>query len=129
MEDIRVMQFRLGSETYSIPADEVSAVWQNNRMNKWPPRDLRGSGESTEQNNRLMQVLDSQALLASRDGMTTIILHVNGMQVALAVDEIIDEVYLDKNSIHTSIIVPLIIWKLGAQKWIVSLSHKSSYIN
>ncbi len=129
MDDIRVLQFRLGSETYSVPVDEVGAVLQSNRLSRLPQNDSSDVSESIDQNNRFIQVLDSQAILAARDGMTTIILHVNGMQVALVVDEVIKEVNLDKNSIQNSTIAPFTIWKVGAQKWIVSLSRASSYIN
>jgi chemotaxis signal transduction protein len=126
MDDIRVLQFRLGSETYSVPVNEVGAVLQSNRVSKYRQPD---ADESIDQNNRFLQVLDSQAMLAARDGMTTIILHVNGMQVALVVDEVIKEVNLDKISIQNSTIVPLTLWKLGERKWIGSLSRISSYIN
>lgn len=129
MDDIRVLQFRLGSETYSVPADDVSAVLQNNRVSKLSPSNLSEDRELAEQNNRFLQVLDSQAMLVARDGMTTIILHVNGMQVALVVDEVIHEANLDKLSIQTSTLVPFTIWKLGEQRWLVSLSRKSGYIN
>lgn len=129
MDDIRVLQFRLGSETYSIPADDVSAVLQNNRWSKLTPSDINDASEEFDQNNRILQVLDNHAMLATRGGMPAIILHVNGMQVALIVDEVINEVNLDHISIQTSVIAPFTIWKLGAQKWIVSLSRKNSYIN
>lgn len=126
MDDIRVLQFRLGSETYSVPVNEVGAVLQSNRVRKYRQTD---ASESIDQNSRFLQVLDSQAMLAARDGMTTIILHVNGMQVALVVDEVIKEVNLDKSGIQNSTIVPLTLWKLGERKWIGSLSRISSYIN
>ncbi len=129
MEDIRVLQFRLGSETYSVPVDEVGAVLQSNRLSRLSQSDSSDDSESLDQNNRFVQVLDSQAMLAARDGMTTIILHVNGVQVALVVDEVIKEVNLDKNSILNSIIVPLTLWKLGEHKWTGSVSRISSYIN
>ena len=126
MDDIRVLQFRLGSETYSVPVNEVGAVLQSNRVSKYRQPD---ADESIDQNSRVLQVLDSQAMLAARDGMTTIILHVNGMQVALVVDEVIKEVNLDKIGIQNSTIVPLTLWKLGERKWIGSLSRISNYIN
>ena len=126
MDDIRVLQFRLGSETYSVPVNEVGAVLQSNRVSKYRQPD---ADESIDQNSRFLQVLDSQAMLAARDGMTTIILHVNGMQVALVVDEVIKEVNLDKIGIQNSTIVPLTLWKLGERKWIGSLSRISNYIN
>lgn len=130
MDDIRVLQFRLGSETYSVPVDEVGAVLQsNNRVSRLQQIDSSDASESVDQNNRFIQVLDSQAILAAREGMTTIILHVNGMQVALVVDEVIKEVNLDKISIQNSTIAPFTIWKVGAGKWIGSLSRISSYIN
>ena len=126
MDDIRVLQFRLGSETYSVPVNEVGAVLQSNRVSKYRQPD---ADESIDQNSRFLQVLDSQAMIAARDGMTTIILHVNGMQVALVVDEVIKEVNLDKIGIQNSTIVPLTLWKLGERKWIGSLSRISNYIN
>ena len=129
MDDIRVLQFRLGAETYSVPVDEVGAVLQNNRVSRLPQSDSSNARESVDRTSRFLQVLDNQAMLVARDGMPTIILHVNEMQIALVVDEVLKEVNLDEIGIQNSTIVPLTLWKLGDHKWIGSLSHISSYIN
>jgi len=129
MDDIRVLQFRLGSETYSIPAADVSAVLQSNRASRLPQNYFSDAGESIDQTNRFLQVLDNQVVLAAKDGMATIILHVNGMQVALVVDEVIKEVKLDKIGMQSSSLVSLILWKIGERKWIGVLPRKSNYLN
>lgn len=110
MEGTQLLIFRCGTEKYGVSVEDVKGIVSNTGINELPIV-VNGAGTIPLQ-GKSIPILGVDVGLTNGQNNSRIITYVNGVQILIIVDEVIQEKSLMDTELELDVtVVPLQIWK------------------